>query len=103
MINDANIANPEKLLSEFKFSALSDSQKKLFLNLLGYDVDGEGFIIGEDSERIKCPYTKEYVLFSKASILPGSTIIINTSAYTLSCYISDFLAGEGISGTNRPT
>lgn len=88
----ANI-NGNKLVENFRFSNLPDNRKKLFLLLLGLDIDKEGFII-KDGVRQKCPYTDEYVLFKEASIMPGSTIVMKTSPYTLSAYISDHLAGE---------
>lgn len=90
-------------LKEIKFSKLKESTKLLYLELLGYEVDEKGFIT-KDKKRIKCDYTKEFVPFKTASILPGSTVIMNTSPYTLSSYISDHLEGEeeGLQNGSNP-
>lgn len=80
------------LVNNFKTEHLGEEDKTLLLELLGYALDDEMFIIDKsNNRRVICPYSKKYVHFSTASILPGSTIIVNTSPYTLSCYISDYL------------
>lgn len=76
---------------QIDFQSLSDSQKTLLLELLDFGVDSQGFITDSSSNRVVCRYTHEFVSLKTASILPGSTIIINTSAYTLSSYMSEFL------------
>lgn len=79
-------------LNDFqKFMSLSDLQKRILLKALGYDLDAEGFIIDENRSRIICKYSRVEVPFESASILPGSTIIINTSPYTISKYIEEYL------------
>lgn len=77
---------------EIVFKNLPRHIKKLYLELLGYSIDDEDFITDEKKKRVKCEYSLEYIQLKTASILPGSTIIINTSPYTLSSYISDHLA-----------
>ncbi len=74
-----------------KFIKLSDEQKFMLLQALGYNVDSNGFIVDKSNTKVKCDYSKSPVLFKNASILPGSTIIVNTSLITLSEYISDHL------------
>lgn len=73
---------------------LPAKRKKLYLRLLGYDTDNEGFIVDQKQKRVKCRYTNEYIPFKSASILPGTTVIIKTSTYTLSSYISEKLKNE---------
>lgn len=83
---------------DIKFKDLPKKRKKLYLNLLGYFIDKEGFIVDKNKVRVKCRYTGEYVPFEIASILPGTTVIIKTSAYTLSSYISEKLSEDEADG-----
>ena len=74
------------------FISLDYDRKVILLNALGYGVDREGYIIEEDTKkRVVCKYTNKYVKINGASILPGSTVIINTSPVTLSEYIEEYL------------
>jgi ABC-type taurine transport system ATPase subunit len=73
------------------FLKLNDIQKLTLLKLLDYNVDNNKFIIDSDGKKVICPYSKRPVKFENASILPGSTIIINTSLITMSEYVSDYL------------
>lgn len=83
-------------MPEVIFSSLIESEKKFLLDSLGYGLNKEGFIINNKTKKIhKCPITKENVRLSDASILPGSTIIINTNALTLSEYFSRYLKSNG--------
>jgi len=84
------------LIKNFKgFVKLTDEQKLNLLKALDYDVDSKGFIIDtKTGKKIVCKYTEKPVLFKDASILPGSTIIVNTSLITLSEYIYDYLEPE---------
>ncbi len=74
------------------FFDIGDTEKELLLDILNFDVDENGIIIerGTGSPHI-CPITREKVRFNDASILPGSTVLINTSAISLSEYFSRFL------------
>jgi hypothetical protein len=75
-----------------KFLDLSKEKKKLLLLALGYKVDEKGFIRWHDSGRkVQCRYTKRPVHFNESSILPGSTIVINTTPTSLSKYIEEYL------------
>ncbi|MBI3027521.1 hypothetical protein HYY70_05410 [Candidatus Woesearchaeota archaeon] len=77
---------------EIEFLDLSPEEKILLLDVLDFSIDKEGYIYDELlKERHICPYTKKEVLFQNASILPGSTLVINTSALTISEYITDKL------------
>lgn len=76
-------------MKEIEFLEISNEEKKVLLDVLGYDVDEKGLIISREKKVPHiCPYTKREVFLDNASILPGSTIIINTSALSLSEYIS---------------
>ena len=78
--------------AEIEFLDLSPEEKILLLDVLGFSIDKEGYIYDLLlKERHICPYTKKDILSQNASILPGSTLIINTSALTISEYITDKL------------
>ena len=71
---------------------MKEEQKKILLKALGYGINEHGFIIEENTKKIVwCRYTNKPVKFDQASILPGSTIIINTTPIALSSYIEEFL------------
>ena len=74
-----------------KFISLSDEQKLVLLKSLDYDVDNKGYIVDKDNKKVICKYSNQPVLFKNASILPGSTVIVNTSLITISEYISEYL------------
>ena len=80
-----------KLQDFKKFLFLSDEKKKILLKALGYGTDVKGYIIDENGRRVLCKYSGVEVPFVNASILPGSTIIINTTPYTLSKYLEEYL------------
>ena len=87
------------LVQEFKVTHLNDENKKLLLDFLGFTIDADNLVVDKsNNKRVICPYSNKYVHLSNASVMPGSTIIINTSPYTLSCYISEFLKGENLNG-----
>ena len=53
-------------------------------------VDEKGIILSKKTNKpIECPYTKELVHFDKASVMPDSTIVFNTTPLTLAEYFSD--------------
>jgi len=74
------------------FMDLNKDERELLLDSLGFDIDGNGIIIEKCTNKpYMCPITGKEVHFDNASILPGSTVVINTSAYTLSEYFSKYL------------
>ena len=78
--------------TEIEFLDLNSEEKTLLFEVLGFSIDSDGYVYDELlKDRHLCPYTKKEILFQNASILPGSTLIINTSALTLSEYITDKL------------
>lgn len=81
--------------TEFKaFLQLTPEQKRILLQALDYKIDEQGFVLTATNRKVICPYTHHPVRLETASVLPGSTIIINTSLVTLSEYISDYLEPE---------
>ena len=74
-----------------KFISLNDEQKLILLKSLDYDVDNHDYIVDKNNKKVICRYSNQHVLFKNASILPGSTVIVNTSLITISEYISDYL------------
>lgn len=78
--------------SEISFIEVNNEEKKLLLDILDYGVDEEGFIIDNKTKKHHiCPFSKTPVSISDSSLLPGSTVIINTTALTLSEYFSRYL------------
>lgn len=83
-------------MQEIRFLDVNDDEKKLLLDILGFEVSEDMVIIEKKTKTpYICPITKKKVRLEDASILPGSTIIINTSAITLSEYFSRFLEKKG--------
>ena len=80
-----------------EFLKLDANMKTVLLKALDFNIDINGYILDTMGKKIICPYSKTPVKFDTVSILPGSTILINTSLITLSEYISDYLEiDEGI-------
>ncbi len=75
-----------------EFDRLDENENRVLLKALGYDINEKGFVVEEHTKNlIWCRYTNKPVKFDEASILPGSTIIINTIPISLSSYIEEFL------------
>ena len=79
-----------------KIINLTDEQKKVLLDAIGYGTDEEGYVIefkssdGVQNKRVVDRYTGEAVKLKNASILPGSTIIIDTNSFSLAEYFEEF-------------
>lgn len=70
---------------------LTNEEKIILFRSLGYEVDTEGYIIKEETkERITDRYTTLPIKLENASILPGSTIILDTNPFSLSEYFEEF-------------
>ncbi len=80
---------------EIKFQDLNIEEKKVLLDILGYDI-GEGNLIlnKKTKEKHMCPITGDVVFVENASILPGSTVIIKTSELSLSEYFTKYVEKE---------
>lgn len=77
---------------KISFIEVNEEERRLLLDILDYEVDGDGLIVDKKTKRhYICPISKTKVPISSSSILPGSTIILNTSALTLSEYFSRYL------------
>ncbi len=78
--------------TEIKFEKIGIEERKVLLDILGYEVNEDGIIIDKNTgEEYRDPITGDVVFIENASILPGSTVIINTSELTLSEYITKYL------------
>ena len=84
------------MIKEFKeFVNLPENAKLVLLKALDYEVDRQGYVVdSKNKSRVICKYSKKPVLFKDASILPGSTIIINSDPLTISEYIGEYLEPE---------
>lgn len=77
---------------ELDFIDITLNEKITLLDILGYYVDENGVIYNKDTkEQHICPYTNEIVLIENASILPGSTVIINTTELSISEYFTEHI------------
>lgn len=77
---------------EVEFLNLGLEEKNLLLDILGYHVDENGLIYDKEThEEHICPITNEVVFIENASILPGSTVVMNTTKVSLSEYFSKYL------------
>lgn len=90
---------------DVEFVEVSEEDKKVILDVLGYEVNGEGLVLKKGTkEPVICPYSKEEINFKDASILPwNSHILINYSVLSLSEYLT-LLAFKkrGKHGSNIP-
>ncbi len=78
--------------TEIKFEKIGIEERKVLLDILGYEVNEDGIILDKKTgKEYKDPITGDVVFIENASILPGSTVIINTSELTLSEYITRYL------------
>ena len=71
-----------------KFTHIDNEQKRILLTILGYSVDSEGYLINHRTKKPHiCPITNEKVKLEKASILPGSELVINTTPLSIAQYL----------------
>jgi hypothetical protein len=77
---------------DVEFISLDEDEKIILLDVLGYTVDENGIIYDKDTmkEHI-CPLTNEAVFIENASIMPGSTVVMNTNELSLSEYFSKYI------------
>lgn len=91
-MGDHQMIEQKKENIEISFIELNDAERKALLDVLDYEVDEEGFVVNKRTKKPHiCPFSNTKVPLSSSSILPGSTVIINTSALTLSEYFSRYL------------
>jgi len=90
---------------DVKFFEISDEEKRILLDIFGYEVNKEGLVLKKGTkEPVICPYSQDKVNFKEVAILPSNSyIIINASALTLSEYLASLPKEEGdISGSRSP-
>jgi hypothetical protein len=75
-----------------KFKNIDIEERKVLLDILGYEVGDGGIILNKNTkEQHKCPYTDEVVFIENASIMPGSTMVINTTELSLAEYLTQHI------------
>ncbi len=78
--------------TEIKFEEISIEEKRILLDILGYEVGETGIILNKETkEEHICPITETVVFIENASVLPGSTVVINTSELSLAEYFTRFV------------
>jgi hypothetical protein len=83
--------------AEIEFEDIGFDEKKILLDILGYGIGEKGIIFNkETNEEHICPVTKEVVTIEEASILPGSTIVMNTTELSLSEYFLDYVERSAV-------
>lgn len=85
------------MTDDIEFEEIGIEEKKVLLDVLGYEVDDNGIIFDKSTQKEHvCPVTGDPVFVENASILPGSTIVIKTTELSLAEYFTNFV--EKISG-----
>ncbi|MCX9010146.1 MAG: hypothetical protein OIN66_03385 [Candidatus Methanoperedens sp.] len=78
--------------TEIKFEEIGIEEKKILLDILGYEIGEAGIILDKETKKEHiCPITETVVFIENASILPGSTVVINTSELSLAEYFTRFV------------
>lgn len=79
-----------KIKRDLKFVEVTEEDKRIFLDALGYEVNEEGLVLLKGTkEPYICPITKEEVRIENASIVPfNSIIVMNTDVLSISEYLS---------------
>ncbi|MBU3958059.1 MAG: hypothetical protein KKB25_03210 [Nanoarchaeota archaeon] len=78
-------------MEQIIFEELTAEQKKMLIEGLCLKIDQDGFVRDKDGNLKICPFTNRKVHFEDASIMPGSTIVMNTSSLSLSEYITQYI------------
>lgn len=70
-----------------EYLQITEDNAKIILELFNKDTDKDGFIVDKKTgKKIKCPYSKKPVHYKDFSILPGSAIFVNNTAYCFAQY-----------------
>ena len=78
--------------TEIKFEEIGIEEKKILLDVLGYEIGEAGIILDKETKKEHiCPITGSVVFIENASVLPGSTVVINTSELSLAEYFTKFV------------
>ncbi len=77
---------------DMQFENLGLEEKEILLGILGYYVDENGMIFNrETGKEHLCPVTNDVIFIENASVLPGSTVVMNTTDLSLSEYFLEHL------------
>lgn len=77
---------------EINFQEINIGEKMILLDALGYEIGEAGIIINKDTRKEHiCPITGRVVFIENASVLPGSTVVINTTELSLAEYFTEFI------------
>lgn len=71
------------------FIKLTSKEKRVLLDCLGYDVKNGAVFTKKDGEPHICPYTERPVMLEEASVMPGSTVVFNTTELSLAQYFTE--------------
>jgi|GEM_PF-1386060 hypothetical protein len=86
------MADEGSTINEINFVRLNVEEKHALLDILGYEVSEDGIILDKKTKKeYICPITNEVVFIENASILPGSTVVINTSELSLAEYFTKYI------------
>lgn len=78
--------------TEIKFEEIGIEEKKILLDVLGYEIGEAGIILDKETKKEHiCPITESVVFIENASVLPGSSVVINTSELSLAEYFTKFV------------
>ncbi len=76
---------------QISFLKINTEEKIKLLEVLGYGIDEDGYILdGNTGEPYTDPLNNEEIHIENASVLPGSTVIINTTPLSLSEYFTAY-------------
>ena len=79
------------MIKKISIINITNEEKVVLLKALGHGTNKEGFIIKNDTEEIvRDRYTNIKIKLENASILPGSTIILDTNSFSLAEYFEEF-------------
>lgn len=71
-----------------KYIQINESNKNVILELFNKSTDDGGFIIeNKTKKRLVCPYSKQHIMVTNFSILPGSATFVNNKAYCFAEHI----------------
>ncbi|MCZ7357483.1 MAG: hypothetical protein O8C66_07885 [Candidatus Methanoperedens sp.] len=77
---------------EIKFEEINLEEKRILLDILGYEVGEAGILLDKNTKKEHiCPITDSVVFIENASVLPGSSVVINTSELSLAEYFTKFV------------
>ena len=76
-------------LENFSLSKLSADEKKLLLQEMGYDTDGN-YVLNDQEEQIFDKYISLPIRLDNMVVLPGSTIILDDNEVSIAMYLQEY-------------